>query len=326
MTSVQIPLSTDPSTVALILKRGIQNDLLACATSKKEALICDIGTAKPLFAFSGHLKRITGLCWASPQLILSSSSDGSARIWDIRTRQQAGAFTFPPDPTVPQTRIKGYHSIGTNSQNLVAAGLEAAVHLWDSRVPDKLYASWWSVTKDVTSLLFHPLKPNMLLAGTEDGIITIFDAAQTDEDEAFVDALHMERAIEDMGFFGPSSEYLWSTSLTRDLALWSLNDDTEHKIVQFDSSIISALEKVSGEPIFSLLSCCYSNLEQCFLLFTATLSGAVVIFEIKEHSIEFKTKLQKGHTDLARVSVWLDDLGIFATGAEDNSIRFWKAR
>ena len=41
-----------------------------------------------------------------------------------------------------------------------------------------------SFSDDVTKIKFHPEKPNSLLAGSEDGLLCLFDLSQNNEEDA----------------------------------------------------------------------------------------------------------------------------------------------
>lgn len=54
---------------------------------------------------------------------------------------------------------------------------------------------WESHTDDITCLVFHSVKPNVLASGSTDGLINVFDLAQPSEDAALTYTLNTESSV-----------------------------------------------------------------------------------------------------------------------------------
>lgn len=83
-------------------------------------------------------------------------------------------------------------------------GGDAFILFWDIRCGkskikekgDNVVGGYWeSHTDDITSLAFNPVRPNVLASGSTDGLINIFDLAQSSEDAALTYTLNTESSV-----------------------------------------------------------------------------------------------------------------------------------
>jgi WD40 repeat protein len=137
----------------------------------------------------------------------------------------------------------------------VVAGAKDKLVFWDRRTQRNVAIFEEMHAQDVTQVHFHPACPNMLVSGSEDGLVAVFDTASglgeprmphaaaaallrwsilqvailpsskqltlsADEDEGFLAAVNIETAVSKVGFYGTNLERLWVTSGTETLHLW----------------------------------------------------------------------------------------------------------
>jgi len=281
----------------------------------------------PAGSLKGHTSNISSLSWTTPNLLISSSHDDTARFWDTRAGKQVGSISHVPAPfqkTPKQQNVKRpLYSVASNGL-YVATGTMKEIQIWDLRTQSHLSRLPDNHKTEVTKLLFHPTE-NHLYSGSEEGVICLFDFQNSVDDESFVEGLQMARAISNFGFFGPKAEYFWSTSTTNELTLWNLGSTDGGVIAKFPSTVLQALSQASSTEVFNIITCSYSAIYQKFLLFAGTREGAVVVFDILENRINYLFKLEGSHNELVRSFLWLDDLNMFITGGENSILACWKA-
>lgn len=168
--------------------------------------------------FTGFGARITSLLFPSSlqqgeePLLYTSCEDGIVRSWDTRSKKLAEEFPAPPRSII--------HCCDTNG-TLIAAGAGDNLLFWDRKTRQPLTSFKDTHAQDITACRFAPLNPNILISGSEDGLLAAFDlSAGLDEDEGFQAALNIDNAVSQIGFYGKAYEKLWCTSGTETLHLW----------------------------------------------------------------------------------------------------------
>uniref|UniRef100_A0A674DNS9 Jouberin n=1 Tax=Salmo trutta TaxID=8032 RepID=A0A674DNS9_SALTR len=108
---------------------------LAAACADRDAfpiIVYEIPSGKVLAAFNGHLSIVYDLCWSrDDRSLLSSSSDGTVRVWNVQ-RLQAIAQKVLPHPSF--VYCAQYHP--TAQGMVVTAGYDCLVRVWRVNVKD----------------------------------------------------------------------------------------------------------------------------------------------------------------------------------------------
>lgn len=79
---------------------------------------------------------------------------------------------------------------------------------------------------DVTELAFHATEPALLLSGSTDGLVNVYDTRISDEDEVIVQTFNHNASIHHAAFLAPSSEIL-AISHDEKFALYDAAEDRE---------------------------------------------------------------------------------------------------
>ena len=138
----------------------------------------------------------------------TAGRDGKLRVHDLRVDRSTLVISEP--------KGNGFSSIAYHD-HFAAAGTEStkeglgevSVLLYDTRnasVPLRNYAE--SHTDTITQLAFHPTQPNVLLSGSTDGLVSIFDINQSDEEDALQQVLNPRSAVHCAGFLSPVEVYV----------------------------------------------------------------------------------------------------------------------
>ncbi|XP_066556183.1 jouberin [Amia ocellicauda] len=95
-------------------------------------IVYEISSGKVLGAFNGHLCIVYDLCWSrDDKNLLSASSDGTVRIWNVETLQGLAEKVLPHPAFIYTAR---YHP---SAQYLVVTGgYDCVIRVWDVNVKD----------------------------------------------------------------------------------------------------------------------------------------------------------------------------------------------
>jgi len=142
--------------------------------NKKRRVERKIRQKRSLFTFEGHTQAVSGVSFtSSSKEVVSGSWDYSVRFWDVET---AG--------TVTET-LRGNKAILSLSYNpilnLVATGhADKAIRIWEKRPKDgevsralRSHKAW------STSVQWHPSQEYLLISGSYDNSIKIWDIRST---------------------------------------------------------------------------------------------------------------------------------------------------
>lgn len=184
------------------------NTNLATIGSDDKLSLLDANSLKTLHTASHS--GVACLQSAGHSHMVTGGRDGLIRCWDTRAKQVA-QFAEP--------RSNGVTSLAC-VDNFVAAGTEStkeglgdvSVLLYDTRNPSAPLRQYnESHTDTITQLTFHPDQPSLLLSGSTDGLVSIFDVNQADEEDALQQVLNPRSAVHLAGFLAQDQAYVVST-------------------------------------------------------------------------------------------------------------------
>ncbi|KAI9369740.1 WD40-repeat-containing domain protein [Aspergillus egyptiacus] len=147
---------------------------------------------------------------AGKQLVMTGGRDGKVKLWDLRNGKNAAVVSVETSNQAPVLSMAS-----CAETNHIVAGTElfshqAIVAFWDVRSPNQPHLQYVeSHNDDVTELQYHPTRHNILLSGSTDGLVNIYDTTVTDEDEALVQVIN-HGSVHHAGFLNEQTIYALS--------------------------------------------------------------------------------------------------------------------
>jgi WD40 repeat protein len=157
----------------------------------------------------GHFQNVSSSVTAAKYFggneVISAGRDGNITFWDLR-HGKTRSFTTPEGPKDPVSAL----ACNKDAQYL-AAGTElegdgpgdVSIFIWDLRNPSTVLRRYReSHTDTITELQFLPYpsqSSKVLLSGSTDGLVNIFDTTQAEEDDAILQVINHRSAIHHTG-------------------------------------------------------------------------------------------------------------------------------
>ncbi|KAJ1650191.1 hypothetical protein IWQ61_008940 [Dispira simplex] len=318
---------------------------LAVSASTHEIKLYDPLTLFPTQTLQFHTNGIEHIqaVHGDPNSFLSSSKDGHVVLWDIRTGRPSRTFTSPHHPNVvvdPQARrnpkqkppLSMMAADLSNSGHCLTAGTEstggeAYMYFWDTRVAD-VNASTGALVRtfnesfsdDITQVKFHPYHDHIVLTGSEDCLLCVFDLQQSDEEDALVAVGNTASTVNRTGWFGPRAEYLYALSPLESFSTWVMSEDGMDLVHRWPD-----VRQGGGANchVDYALDCHYQPETQRFYLVTGSNSGQIHIFHVGMHDMQLCQVLEGGHKEPIRAAVWNANQSFMVSGGEDNTLCLW---
>jgi WD40 repeat protein len=166
---------------------------------------------------------------SNSNLIWSSNKTGALLLWDCRTLTPVRQFNSPQNPI--------YSFDQSSCGNILAVGTElvkeeSPLYFWDIRSSNETPLAVFEEchSDDITQVKFHPTKPNLLMTGSTDGLVCLYNLETLVEDDALYQVIK-DDSIQKIGYFGPNYEYLYSLTHIETVSLWTFEDS--EKIASF---------------------------------------------------------------------------------------------
>ncbi|AAS51702.1 ADL218Cp [Eremothecium gossypii ATCC 10895] len=196
------------------------------ALSNGHVHLVDWATGKSVLDVAAHESSINGLQVLDSAhdrgTVFATAADDGVKLFDIRTRGCVATLTDANG--APALSLDSRHGMLAFGTELV--GVDAVVSLFAlGEWGRPLRAFVDSHHDDVTDVKFHPTDSNLLLSGSTDGYVNVYDLKQSEEDEALHQVINFA-SIHSCGWLSPKR--IWSLSHMETFAIHELNDKSEH--------------------------------------------------------------------------------------------------
>lgn len=227
-------LGAQPDTYLYKLAQATDNANLFATIGSDDALRLFDPSLRSLSTFS---KCHTGLSTlislpGQPSTFVTAGRDGLIKVWDARQPTSIRK----PALQLAEPSARPISALTASAQGpLLAAGTESnkeglgdvSVLVFDLRnaspssAPLRNYAE--SHTDSITQLAFHPTQPSVLLSGSTDGLVSLFDVTQGDEEEALQRVLNPRSAVHCSGFLTETT--VWVLTTDEQFLIYALSED-----------------------------------------------------------------------------------------------------
>ncbi|KAK7962236.1 WD domain protein [Apiospora aurea] len=159
-------------------------------------------------------------------VVCTAGEDGSVSLWDLRKDPREAEVARLTDNQAPVLSLACSSTGFTVVAGTELKSSQASILIWDVRstpTPQHQYKEVHS--DDITELNFHPTNHNILLSGSTDGLVNIYDTQITDEDEVVIQTLNHDASIHHAGFLNDTEVY--AVSHDERFALYNIAEDQE---------------------------------------------------------------------------------------------------
>ncbi|AMD20528.1 HDL216Wp [Eremothecium sinecaudum] len=154
--------------------------------------------------------------------LFAVSSGNNVKVYDVRLNDCVASIQN--DQEAPFLSLDSRHGMlvcGTELQ-----GVDAKIHMYDIKkfgIPQRSFID--SHHDDVTDLKFHPTDSNILLSGSTDGYVNIYDLTQPEEEDALHQVINFS-SIHSCGWLAPNR--IWTLSHMETFSIHELNDKSDY--------------------------------------------------------------------------------------------------
>ncbi|KAJ3757092.1 WD40-repeat-containing domain protein [Lentinula raphanica] len=183
-------------------------------------------TLQIIQTFPGHevsstfMREVNSIAGSGRPVLVSSGKDGSVKVWDERS----GSFAIKMTD-LGESRALLSFDVSLDGNTLAAGtelqGDDASVLYWDPRQPTAPLRTHTSThSDDITAVHFSPSKPDVLLTASSDGLLSLSNSNEIDEDEAVMNVGNWGCSISQAGWL-PDGSRIWCASDMETFSSWS---------------------------------------------------------------------------------------------------------
>ncbi|NWR65914.1 WDR89 protein, partial [Bucorvus abyssinicus] len=270
---------------------------------------------------------------ACDSLVFSACSDGTVKCWDIRLATQEAVQVFSGYPS------NAFISFDINrSDVIVCAGTEKVekdvfLVFWDARgitncasttkEPLGVYSE--SHNDDITKICFHPDAPNLLVSGSTDGLVNVFDINKDNEDDALLSTCNSDSSVSFIGWSGRDYKQVYCMTHDEGFCWWDIAQlDTEEPITLLHVLDVRDTVCIENGSLHYLVGGLYHEKADKLFLIGGTSTGNIHLISCGTDGLSLVGTLGGGHSATVRSFCWnLTDESLL-TGGEDAQLLLWK--
>ncbi|NXC08503.1 WDR89 protein, partial [Orthonyx spaldingii] len=266
-------------------------------------------------------------------LVFSACSQGTVKCWDVRSASQEPVQVFSGYPS------NVFISFDVSCSDLiVCAGTEKVekdtfLVFWDARGvtdcasstkgPLGVYSE--SHNDDITKICFHPTESNLVVSGSTDGLVNVFDINKDNEDDALVSTCNSDSSVSSLGWSGEDYRQVYCVTHDEGFCWWDMAQlDTEEPITLLH--VVDARESVCAENhgLHYLVGGLYHEKAGKLFLIGGTSTGNIHLISCSSDGLSLAGTLCGGHSATVRSFCWSPTDEALLTGGEDAQLLLWK--
>ncbi|NWX82749.1 WDR89 protein, partial [Nothoprocta ornata] len=266
-------------------------------------------------------------------VVFSACTDGTVKCWDVRLATQKAVQVFSGYPS------NVFISFDINCSDLIiCAGTEKVekdtfLVFWDARgdtncaskskEPLGVYSE--SHNDDITRICFHPTKPSLIVSGSTDGLVNVFDINKDNEDDALISTCNSDSSVSFIGWSGKDYQQVYCVTHDEGFSWWDLAQlDTEEPITLLHVLDVRAAVCIENDTLNYLVGGLYHEKADKLLLIGGTSTGNIHLISCGLDGLNVVGALRGGHAAAVRSFCWDATDESLLTGAEDAQLLLWK--
>jgi WD40 repeat protein len=311
-----------------------KGSLVAVLCSNGSIRIHDKETLNILREFSGYPGLLSGVKFGnSCNSVYSASTDGTVKCWDARVASEKPTQLFKGYPS------NIFISFDINCKDhVICAGTEkvdddALLVFWDARINsqdfstarDPLGAYSETHSDDVTQVCFHPSNPNMVVSGSTDGLVNVFDISADDEEDALLATCNSASSVSHIGWSGKDYKQIYCMTHDEGFCWWDLNHlDTDEPITRLNIQDVREVIDVKEGNLDCLIGGLYHEKMNKLFVVGGANTGRIHLMSCTTAGLAPVASLEGGHTATVRSFCWCVQDDSLLTGGEDAQLLLWK--
>ncbi|XP_062974223.1 WD repeat-containing protein 89 [Elgaria multicarinata webbii] len=329
-------LTEDPTYLLdLDISRGEGSHLVAVSCSNKSIGVYNRETLDLLREYSSHPGLLSGVRFAHARegVLFSACSDGAVKCWDTRLATAEPVQVFCGYPS----NIFISFDISCNDL-IICAGTEkvkedAFIAFWDARGctssasssegPLGVYSE--SHNDDVTKICFHPTKPNLVVSGSTDGLVNVFDINKDNEDDALISTCNSDSSVSFIGWAGKDCRQVYCMTHDEGFCWWDLTQlESDEPITLLHIPDARDVVGADNAKLDYLIGGFYHEKLGKLFVVGGTSTGSLCFMDCCADGLNFVGALQGGHSATVRSFYWNVEDNSLLTGGEDAQLLLWK--
>ncbi|XP_032852263.2 WD repeat-containing protein 89 isoform X2 [Tyto alba] len=308
---------------------------VAVSCSNKSIRVYNRETLNFLREYSGRPGVLHGVRFAHAcdSTVFSACSDGTVKCWDIRSAAQKAVQVFSGYPS------NAFISFDINCSDLIiCAGTEKVekdtfLVFWDARgitncasatqEPLGVYSE--SHNDDITKICFHPVEPNLVVSGSTDGLVNVFNINKDNEDDALISTCNSDSSVSFIGWSGKDYKQVYCVTHDEGFCWWDTAQlDTEEPITLLHVLDVRDAVCPENDSLHYLVGGFYHEKADKLFLIGGTSTGNIHLVGCGRAGLGLAGTLCGGHAAPVRSFCWsLADESLL-TGGEDAQLLLWK--
>lgn len=274
------------SAVSALVMSGNGEDLIT-GHKTGEVIVNDFEEIRPKFTLYGHRLRVTSLKFLNLESLISSSWDGTIRIWDLISQTQQNQL---------ESDSSFVNTLCLHNTLLISGSDSSYLHFWNLASCSKSQKATPSSTLCIS---IHP-KSNLILSGHSSGDLVFWDLSKASLKSS---TKAHNKSVTSIKILPLQSQFL-SSSLDGFLILWDSQTQSPQKSFNIRSGITCmATNKYSNK------------------VYIGTSNSKVGVLDYTENTENFK--FFNGHTCIVHRCVWIKKGECLITASFDGSIHLW---
>jgi len=324
-----------------------ERQMVSCALSDGEVQIYDKSTLHHLHTYQRNNSLVTEMTFETfdANLLAATANDGSLTLYDIRQPINPAieiTNTLRPDEEALSV------SMGFDGKVAAVGSSKGKIHFYDIREKRGILGTYNQAhTDEVTRVRFQSFASQssgsnctsknttpILVSGSEDGLVCVFDTSKVTEVSAISNILAVQSPVREVGFFGPNSEAIYCLTGSESLQLYHKDDaicrknfgNTREYLnnqLERHGQNVAATSTAPVCPIEYLVDCHWDFARQELLMLAGSSEGEGALFQIGEQEISPLYYLKGGHRGVIRAWSSNSNRASFFTVGEDARMCEW---